>query len=328
MNTQEDQLLGRMVNIVQRGRLAHAYLIQGDDLEQLRGFAYKLVAICLCQNLTEAGACGECAHCQSLARGSYPAIAELEPKSRSRQILIDEVRTEFEAKFQVKADEGKLRVGIISECDRMVTAAQNSFLKTLEEPPPGSLMILITVRPGGLLPTIRSRCQVLSLRSGVRFNFNALEPLLAGLKAMNPDRGAEAALICSTLLSEVLDGLRAEAQSRCEFNEARPDETSADKKRREDANKALEQSEYLSLREQVLGVLQTWFGQIYLLSEGAGAEAMAHPEFFDALPTHWQVAPERARKMVEVCQRFIDLVHTNVKESLLIDDFLLKICRK
>jgi DNA polymerase III subunit delta' len=102
-------------------------------------------------------ACGACAACKRIARGVHADILVIEPGD-SGSIKIDQVRDAID-RTAYRPFEGKRRVVIVDEADALMPEAQNALLKTLEEPPPASVFVLITSRPDVLLPTVRSRCQ-------------------------------------------------------------------------------------------------------------------------------------------------------------------------
>ena len=107
-------------------------------------------------------ACGTCAVCTRIVRGVYPDVLLVEPGD-SGAIKIDQVR-DIVDRSVYRPFEGRRRVVIIDEADALVPAAQHALLKTLEEPPPSSVFILVTARPDVLLPTVRSRCPQLRFR--------------------------------------------------------------------------------------------------------------------------------------------------------------------
>jgi DNA polymerase-3 subunit delta' len=107
-------------------------------------------------------ACGVCAACKRIARGVHPDVLIVEPGDNG-SIKIDQVR-ELIDRAAYRPFEGRRRAVIVDEADALVPAAQNALLKTLEEPPSGSVFILVTARPDVLLPTVRSRCPRLPFR--------------------------------------------------------------------------------------------------------------------------------------------------------------------
>ncbi len=120
-------------------------------------------------------ACGVCAACSRIARGVHPDVLFVSPGD-SGAIKIDQVRDVVD-RSQYRPFEGRRRVVIIDEADALVSQAQNALLKTLEEPTPSSVFILVTSRPDMLLPTVLSRCPQL------RFRPLSLEELVKALIA-------------------------------------------------------------------------------------------------------------------------------------------------
>jgi len=102
------------------------------------------------------GACGACAACRRIARGVHADVLLIEP-GESGSIKLDAVRDAID-RAAYRPFEGRRRVVIIDEADALIGEAQNALLKTLEEPPPASVFVLITSRPDLLLPTVLSRC--------------------------------------------------------------------------------------------------------------------------------------------------------------------------
>ena len=104
-------------------------------------------------------ACGRCAACARIARGSHPDV--LTVGGDGGAITVDEVR-EAAGQARYRPFEGRRRVVVFDDADRLVPQSQNALLKTLEEPPPAAQFVLVTARADTLLATVRSRCQRLS----------------------------------------------------------------------------------------------------------------------------------------------------------------------
>src|SRR6478672_7672105 len=103
-----------------------------------------------CLKPSKTDACGTCAACTRIARGVHPEVLFLSPGD-SAAIKIDQVRDVVD-RAQYRPFEGRRRVVIIDEADALVAAAQNALLKSLEEPTPSSVFILVTARPDVLVP--------------------------------------------------------------------------------------------------------------------------------------------------------------------------------
>jgi DNA polymerase III subunit delta' len=154
-------------------RASHAYLISGPAQ-----VGKALLALRLAQALNcEAGGadpCLTCRSCRRIERGNHPdvrivgmasqaAAAKGEEGSRQRDLKIDTIR-EWQADINLKPYEGRRRVFILHDAERMTESAANAMLKTLEEPPPYATLVLVANTAGDLLPTIVSRCQPIKLR--------------------------------------------------------------------------------------------------------------------------------------------------------------------
>jgi DNA polymerase III subunit delta' len=148
------------------GRLPHALLVHeapGAGGEWLAGWAARMV---LCSNSAEAP-CGRCGPCQRAAHGQHPDLISVHPIEESTQIRIEQVR-ELAAELALTSHQGGYKVGILSPADSMNRFAANAMLKTLEEPPGSTLLILVVTQPSRLPATILSRCQRVRVRAPER----------------------------------------------------------------------------------------------------------------------------------------------------------------
>jgi DNA polymerase-3 subunit delta' len=147
--------------VVQRGRLAHAYLFSGPPGVGKRLFAEELAKALLCESPqgTHLEACDRCAACIQAAAGTHPDLFIAGRPEESLELPIDVMR-ELCQSFSLKSARGRGKVAILDDADDLNDAAANCFLKTLEEPPPRSVLLLIGTSPDRQLSTIVSRCQV------------------------------------------------------------------------------------------------------------------------------------------------------------------------
>ena len=149
-----------LVRALRDGRTAHAYMFSGPD-----GVGKKLTAIAFAKKLNCERGGGDdlcdCPACDRIGRGIHPDVSVFEYPGSS-VITVDNTREEIERRVFLKPFESKYKVFIIDGAERMNSSAQNAFLKTLEEPPAYSVIILITSLPSLILPTIHSRCQKVS----------------------------------------------------------------------------------------------------------------------------------------------------------------------
>jgi len=144
---------------IQQGRLGHAYLFVGPDGVGKRRFALELAKSLLCEAPpSPLTACGRCPACQQVAAGTHPDFFTVRREEDDNELSIDSMR-EFCYRLGLKPSRGSRNIGIVEEADNMNASSANCFLKPLEEPPPGSLLILLATATDQLLPTILSRCQ-------------------------------------------------------------------------------------------------------------------------------------------------------------------------
>lgn len=150
-------LVQRLAAMFARGRLAHAMIFAGPDgigkCLAARAFAASL----FCEAPTPEP-CGECPACRQVAAGTHPDLLLVAVPDGKRDIGVDQVRT-LKRSVHIRAVSGRGKVAIVNEAERLTPAAQNALLKTLEEPPAGVFLVLVTASPDALLSTVRSRCQ-------------------------------------------------------------------------------------------------------------------------------------------------------------------------
>lgn len=156
---------------LQRGRLSHAYVLTGPDGVGKRRFARLLAQSMFCRehNAGTIDACGECRACRAFTAGNWPDFLEIGLPSGKTEIPIALILGDadkrgreglcFELSMAPQASER--RVALINDAHRMNQEGANALLKTLEEPPANALILLVCDNPDSLLPTIRSRCQVI-----------------------------------------------------------------------------------------------------------------------------------------------------------------------
>ena len=142
------------------GRFPHALLIEGTKGLGKTHLARCLVAALLCEKFDEFGkACGVCKHCELLRAGSHGNFRLVQPEEGAKQIKIDAIRalSEFVAGSSLL---GGRKVVVLAPAEAMNISSSNALLKTLEEPAGDTVLILVTHAGGNIMPTIRSRCQV------------------------------------------------------------------------------------------------------------------------------------------------------------------------
>jgi DNA polymerase-3 subunit delta' len=165
-----DQIAEQFRRALARGKLASSFLFVGPPGVGKRTFAMKLAQALLCETRPEGllDPCATCQACQQVLAGTHPDLHLVaKPKDKSTipiKLLIGEDETRMREglchDMALKPFRGGRRIAIIDDADYLAAEGANCLLKTLEEPPPRSVMILIGTSPQQQLPTIRSRCQL------------------------------------------------------------------------------------------------------------------------------------------------------------------------
>ncbi|MCG8379479.1 MAG: DNA polymerase III subunit delta' [Proteobacteria bacterium] len=150
----------QLMSSIESGRLPHAMLLHGPEGIGLSHFSRVLAGRLLCDNIRNNTVCGKCRACVLLASDNHPDLLIVQPEEAGKQIKVEQVRELIEF-VQLKSHYGKYKLAIIEPANQMNHAAANALLKTLEEPPDASLLILNTHQLQRLPVTIRSRCQQL-----------------------------------------------------------------------------------------------------------------------------------------------------------------------
>jgi DNA polymerase-3 subunit delta' len=158
----QEQAAATLERAIASGKVAHAYLFVGP-----RGVGKRMTARILAAALCCDGAaplpCGACAHCRKIAASTHPDVRFLGAPEGKHRIPIEAVR-EAERWLAVSPHEARAKILVVDPAEEMTDAAANAILKTLEEPRSGSFIVLVTSAASALLPTVRSRCQIVRFR--------------------------------------------------------------------------------------------------------------------------------------------------------------------
>lgn len=293
-------------------RLAHAYLISGGQGSGTREVAAGLAAF-LNQTAPEDGL-------------THPDVHIAEPESKSRRITIDQVRA-LERELQMRSLTTGRKIAVIFDADRLVPAASNAFLKTLEEPPGNSLLLLTTAHPERLLDTIISRCIPVPLMAGAKPEPTEAEQALAGhLESFFAKKTAGVGEVYQLirhfqgLLQEIKDGIQASQATEWKREEAHYKQTTDGKwlAERENFYKALTESLYLRERLGLVEVLMQWWADILRHQQGFDRlDLTAHRETTARLAGRF-TPPDLLRRITAI-EQFRELLGTNVQETLAIE---------
>ncbi len=153
----------KLVALKTRRRLPHAFLLTADSGQGIEKFALAVSHYLLCADPNVEGQiCGRCKACLLLKVGSHPDLKVLSPEEKSEQIRIDQIR-ELNHFLSQTAQQATWKIAVLTPAHAMNQNAANALLKNLEEPGRDTLFILVSDQANKIMPTIRSRCQLLSM---------------------------------------------------------------------------------------------------------------------------------------------------------------------
>lgn len=332
---EQEQSVRLLQRSLQRGRLAHAYLFTGHQLDQLEVLARTLAQTLNCRKPIKAGevaidCCGACLNCCKIEHGNHADVHWVRPESKSRVILIEQMR-ELMQEINLKPTEAEYKVAIIVAADRLNVNAANAFLKTLEEPPAKSVLILLSIEPQRLLETILSRCLRLNFagEGGVRFDAAQLE-WLARFSAMAS--AEQKSLLGRYRLLDVLAQRLSQLRGRVEevLTARSPLERYEDAEKElrekwEDELKAAIEAEYRWQRTGTLLAMQYWLRDVWLHTLAGGREWLNFPALPGAERVAGRITKQQALENLEVIEQTQRLLQTNVQEALALEVGLLKL---
>lgn len=291
------RLLGKAL---EEGRLGHAYLISGSPNSGVDEFANELAGLFL--------GSGE------IAVQQHPDYHAIEPGSKSRRLLIEQVR-ELEEAIHRTPNRGSRKVAVIRDADRLMPQAANAFLKTLEEPSDGSLLLLTSEMPEALLETIRSRCiSVVLFAAGHPPADSREERLIGEMKnyfGSQSRADATAAFGLTRVFRDLLDQVREIAQERMK-EELTAEKahygktTESDWDDREELLKANSESEVLQERTRLLGVVANYF-----------AAALRHLHEQEGKPDHAE--SRRLIRCLDAVEKLRSSLERGIQEALALE---------
>lgn len=329
------QLLQRSM---ERSRLAHAYLFTGDNLDELEAVARTLAKTLNCQQPRRKTAdgrpldsCDACLSCRKIGDTLYPDVQWIRPESKSRVILIEQMR-DLMAEMHLKPTEAQFKVAVIVAADRLNVQAANAFLKTLEEPPPRSILVLLSTEPQRILETILSRCLRLNFAGGGGQRFDAAQTAwLASFSeaAASQQQGLlNRYRLLGTLLSH-LGQTKTEIEKVLSARSPLERYDDVDPKLREKWEEELSaatEAEYRRQRADLLLGLQWWFRDIWLQTLAVPGDLLSFPRLKPGTEAvAKRISPGEATDNLQVLEQTQRLLHTNVQEALALEVGLLKL---
>lgn len=305
-----------------RSRLAHAYLITGAP-----GSGKRALAAELAHRVNGAPA-------DEIFAGNAPDVHLASPESKSRRIVIEQIRG-LEHALQMRASDGRRKVAVISEADRMVTQAANAFLKTLEEPPNNSLLLLLSSIPEVLPETILSRCIEIPLASpgdrklsSEQAELVELLDRLTTVPAGSVHEAYQLAQGVQRLLGQIRQTIQEDNAAALKREEAHYKNTTDGTwlEKREDHYKALTESIYLQRRAQLIETLFLWWGDILRASTSLPTRELPDVRASTESIARRLTTPEILRRIRRL-EELRDHLGRNIQEALALEVAFLYIFR-
>ena len=318
-----------------RGRLGHAYLFAGHQLEELESLARTLAKTLNCLKPVKTGGvatdcCDDCAVCRKIDNDTHADIHWVRPESKSRVVTIEQMR-ELMREIQLKPTGAEYKVAIITAADRLNNQAANAFLKTLEEPPAKSILILLTTEPQRILETVVSRCLRLNFSGeGARLADAAQSEWLAqfGALAVTESKSLMGRYRLLDVLLQKLGEIRARVDETLTARSPlqRYEDVEKDLREKwEDELAAAIEAEYRRQRADLLLLVQWGLRDVWLHALAAGGELLSFPQVAGAEAVARRLTPRRALENLQVLEQTQRLLHTNVQEALALEVGLLKL---
>lgn len=318
------------------GRLAHAYLLLGDSLEDLESLGRNLVKTINCERFRErfpldADACDACLSCRKIEHLNHADVQWVRPESRTRIISVEQIRELMQTVY-LKPTEARFKATVLVAADRLNVQAANAFLKTLEEPPANTVFVLLSTEPQRILETILSRCLRLHC-GGTAQSFPVETRNWVASFSGHAIKTGGGLFARYRLLDQLLQRLQ---QLKEEINKTLTEQSPIE--RYEDADpKLIErwkdelaagiEAEYRRRRADLLAAVQYWLRDILLaVRKTLDPELAAFPQLAEATQNVAnRLDAVKATRNLEVLETTQRLLHTNVQEALALEIGLLKL---
>jgi DNA polymerase III subunit delta' len=329
---------------LERGRLAHGYLFCAHKIEHLEDVARTLAKTLNCQRPVKKSdhaidCCDECLACRKIQEAIHPDVHWVRPESKTRVIKVEQMR-ELMQQINLKPNEAEFKVAVVVGADRLNTSAANAFLKTLEEPPPKSILILLTTDGERILETIASRCLRLSFAGDGEMHFEPAE--LSWLGGFAELAGSEQKSLIGRYrlmdrllkkLAELKTGIDGRLTASSPLQRYQDAEKDLQEKWAEELKAAIE-AEYRRQRSGVLGIVQWWLRDIWLQTlnrqgqpgQERGSQCLlTFPQVTATAQVAERISAVQAAENLQTIEELQGWLHSNVQEALALEVGLLKL---
>jgi DNA polymerase-3 subunit delta' len=332
----QQQPIGLLQRSLEKGRLGHAYLFTGAELPTLEAVAGTLAKTLNCEQPPKVGmavpldCCDLCRSCRQIEDRIHPDIQWVRPESKSRVITVDQIRNLLQI-VHLKPTEAACKVIVIVAADRLNVEGANAFLKTLEEPPPKTVFILLSAEPQQMLETIISRCLRLTF-SGGRANLSAedqswLENFAAATEGSGSGLLPRYKLLGTILarLAELKGQIEKSLSARSPLQKYDDIDAKLQDKWESELNAAIE-AEYRQQRSELLRLVQGWLRDVWLITHAMPVALLSFPILQTvSAKVAARIDGPAALENLKTMEQTQRLLRTNVQESLALEVGLLKL---
>jgi DNA polymerase-3 subunit delta' len=300
-------------------RLHHAYLFLGPDGVGKRTVALSLTKAILCQEMRH-DFCDACDNCARVQNGNHPDVRVVERLQKKNEITIQQVR-ELERELSYRSFTGGKKIAVLDPASLMNYPAQNALLKTLEEPPRDSLLILLSTSAGALLTTLVSRC--------MRLSFAPLpaEEVASFLTARKGVPREKAQLLATVSMGSLGRAVSEEMEEMIQKRAAWAERISALAAEDAPAWMALAE-EIASDREESLQFLEwakQWYRDILICQVAGGSREVSNPDLEDSIRRQAdKYSRERILSLLSQADAAAASIRRNVNRRMALEDFLMK----
>lgn len=329
---EQGKVAGLLQRSLERDRLAHAYLFSGNALQELEDMARTLAKAvnCLSPAHPTLDCCDACDNCRRIDQFNHPDVLWVRPELKTRLIGIDQVR-ELMQMVNLKPTVAAFKVGILAGADRLTHPAANAFLKTLEEPPSRSILILLTIEPQRVLETILSRCLRLSFAGGGA-HFDAVQTAWMASFSAAAANGQPGLLgryhllgLIGKKLGEQRTAIEESLTARSPLGRYDDLEPKMRDKLEDELSAAIE-AEYRRQRTDLIGALQWWLRDVWLHTLSVEGGLLSFPDFAAASrAVAKRISPAQALANLEEVDHLQRQLYSNVQEALALEVGLLKL---
>jgi DNA polymerase III subunit delta' len=334
-NKHVKEILGRML---EKQRLPGALLFVGEDGIGKKLFALEIAKALNCRTPGPAGPCGICSACVRISKLNYPTTslesddwkqilwtdyADVGMVVAPKRVLYVTQMRQIEREANFRPFEGKARVFLIDDADKLNPSSANALLKVLEEPPPTSHIILITSRPAMLLETIRSRCQMIRfspLNPADIENYLVQNQLNDQTTARLRARVATGSI--GRALSGDIDTFRDQRKAMLSVLKALAGK--ADEAQLLRSSEELNEAQYKEEFEERLDVLETLIRDAWMLALGGKQEQLVNEDLFPELEKiSKQLNPDRTASWILQIEDIREQLIVNINRKVATDSLFL-----